>query len=114
MKHLIVLNYCLTPLLTNKVSGVIISNTTINRFSELPINFSKETGGLSGKPLFEHSNLCLKNASNILNNEMPIIAVGGVENNKTFQTKIELGASLVQVYSGLVFNGPKVITSILK
>ena len=45
---------------------------------------------------------------------MPIIAVGGVENNKTFQTKIELGASLVQVYSGLVFNGPKVITSILK
>ena len=65
-------------------------------------------------------NLCLnilicalKNASNILNNEMPIIAVGGVENNKTFQTKIELGASLVQVYSGLVFNGPKVITSIL-
>ena len=45
---------------------------------------------------------------------MPIIAVGGVENKKTFQTKIELGASLVQVYSGLVFNGPEVITSILK
>ena len=107
------LELLLNTLVTNKVSGVIISNTTIHRFSELPIKFSRETGGLSGKPLFEHSNLCLKNASNILNNEMPIIAVGGVENKKTFQTKIELGASLVQVYSGLVFNGPEVIKSIL-
>ena len=50
----------------------------------------------------------------ILNNEIPIIAVGGVENKKTFQTKIDLGASLVQLYSGLVFHGPKVISSILK
>ena len=80
----------------------------------MPSKFSKESGGLSGKPLFEHSNLCLKNASKILNNEIPIIAVGGVENKKTFQTKIDLGASLVQLYSGLVFYGPKVISSILK
>ena len=63
------LELLLNTLVTNKVSGVIISNTTIHRFSELPIKFSKETGGLSGKPLFEHSNLCLKNASNILNND---------------------------------------------
>jgi dihydroorotate dehydrogenase len=108
------LELLLNTLVINNVSGVIISNTTINRFPELPIKISRETGGLSGKPLFEHSNRCLKNASEILNNEIPIIAVGGVYNKSTFQTKIELGASLVQVYSGLVFNGPRVISSILK
>tara|TARA_B100001287_G_C22629132_1_gene504140 strand:- start:134 stop:1156 length:1023 start_codon:yes stop_codon:yes gene_type:complete len=108
------LEQLLNTLVNNKVSGVIVSNTSIHRFSDLPFKFSKESGGLSGKPLFEHSNLCLKNASKILNNEIPIIAVGGVENKRTFQTKIDLGASLVQLYSGLVFYGPKVISSILK
>lgn len=108
------LEILLNTLVSNNVSGVIISNTTICRFPELSIKLSKETGGLSGKPLFEQSNLCLKNASKLLNGEMPIIAVGGVDSKRTFQTKIELGASLVQIYSGLVFGGPKVITSILK
>ena len=60
---LISLEQLLITLVNNKVSGVIISNTSIYRFSELPSKFSKESGGLSGKPLFEHSNLCLKNAS---------------------------------------------------
>ena len=54
------LEQLLNTLVNNKVSGVVISNTSIYRFSELPIKFSKESGGLSGKPLFEHSNLCLK------------------------------------------------------
>ena len=67
---------------------------------------AKEAGGLSGEPVFELSNKVVRALKSELDDALPIIGVGGIFSGKDALTKLEAGASLVQVYSGLIYRGP--------
>ena len=101
-----------TYIQSSKLSGLIVSNTTINKDVLKNIKFKDYDGGLSGSPLMTRSTELL----NSINNEypdLPIIGVGGVMNKEDFNKKLESGASLVQVYTGFIINGPKIVKNIL-
>jgi dihydroorotate dehydrogenase len=94
------------------VDGVIISNTTLSR-PQLASIHGHETGGLSGRPLFSLSTRQLAKFHLLTQGKIPLIGVGGIEDGKTALAKIEAGASLLQVYSAMVYRGPALITEIL-
>lgn len=94
-----------------KVDGVIISNTTLGRTGLQSIH-ARETGGLSGEPLFELSTKCLADFYSMTDGRIPLIGVGGVHDAKTAFAKIQAGASLIQLYSALVYQGPSLVTEI--
>ena len=101
-----------TYIQSSKLSGLIVSNTTINKDMLKNVKFKDYNGGLSGSPLMARSTELL----NSINNEypdLPIIGVGGVMNKEDFNKKLESGASLVQVYTGFIINGPKIVKNIL-
>lgn len=100
--------------LENGIDGLIISNTTIDRSDDLKSANKGEAGGLSGKPLFEKSNQVLRNFYKLTNGKLPIIAVGGVFDAKDAYEKIKSGASLVQIYSALIYNGFGMVEKINK
>ena len=87
------------------ISGLIISNTTISRPEILQSKFKGEIGGLSGRPLFEISNLVLRNIYNLTKGQIPIIGAGGVFDACGAYQKIKLGASLVQIYTSFIYKG---------
>ncbi len=89
--------------------GVIATNTTLGREGVEHLDHGNEAGGLSGKPVFEKSNLVLQKLSTALAGEIPIIGVGGIFDGKDAAAKIKAGASLVQVYSGFIYRGPDLI-----
>lgn len=93
------------------VSGVIISNTTISRPSLKSIE-AKEAGGLSGKPLFDLSTRQLSLFYQMTDGAIPLIGAGGVSDAETAWAKIVAGASLVQLYSALVYKGPALVSEI--
>lgn len=88
------------------LDGVIISNTTIDRSVLANESDGKEQGGLSGKPLFEKSTIVLAKMRQRLAGNLPIIGVGGVDSVDTAIAKLEAGADLIQIYTGLVYQGP--------
>lgn len=94
------------------VDGVIISNTTISRPSSLLSENKKETGGLSGRPVKELSNKAIKRFYELTKGELMIIGVGGIENGQDALDKIKCGATLVQVYSAMVYQGPVLVNKI--
>jgi dihydroorotate dehydrogenase len=98
-----------------KLDGLIISNTTIDRsnlsYSETELQ-TIGAGGLSGKPVFEKSNSVLSYIRPKIT--VPIIASGGIMSAEDALTKLRLGASLVQVYTGFVYEGPQLVTTINK
>jgi dihydroorotate dehydrogenase len=96
-------------LLASGIDGVICTNTTIDRDLVAGDPNAHETGGLSGRPLFDKSTAVLRGMAARLGGKLPIIGVGGILDGDTAAEKIEAGASLVQVYSGLVYRGPKLI-----
>ena len=96
----------------SSLSGLIISNTTINKESLTEDSDKNLDGGLSGAPLMKKSTEIL-NAVNNKNLELPIIGVGGVMCKADFEEKINSGASLVQIYTGFIINGPKIVSEIL-
>jgi dihydroorotate dehydrogenase len=96
-------------LLASGIDGVICTNTTIDRDAVAGDPNAHETGGLSGRPLFEKSTTVLRGMATRLGGKLPIVGVGGILDGDTAAEKIEAGASLVQVYSGLVYRGPKLI-----
>lgn len=100
--------------LKNSIDGLIIGNTTISRPQTLKSEFKNETGGLSGKPLFELSNAVLKNIYRLTKGQIPIIAAGGVSSARDAYTKIKLGASLVQIYSAFIYQGFELVEEIKK
>lgn len=100
--------------LKNKIDGVIISNTTIDRNLNLKSSNQKEQGGLSGKPLFDKSNEVLKKFYQYSNKEVPIIAVGGISSAEDVYEKIKNGASLVQIYSAFIYEGFSLVEKIKK
>ena len=95
------------------VDGVIISNTTLSR-PNLTSQYGTEVGGLSGRPLFSLSTRQLAKFYLLSRGEIPLIGVGGIEDGTTALTKIRAGASLLQVYSALVYRGPALISDILR
>lgn len=99
-------------LLKTKIDGIILTNTTLKRPKQLTKGFAKEKGGLSGKPLQDHSTKVISNFYNFTKGEIPIIGVGGVSCAKSAYEKIKAGAQLVQLYTGLVYEGPFVAHSI--
>ena len=88
-----------------KVDGMIVSNTTISRPPTLQEANAKETGGLSGRPLFDLSTRMLAQTFVRVENQFPIVGVGGIDSAETAFAKIEAGATLLQIYSALVFEG---------
>ena len=96
-------------LLASGIDGVICTNTTIDRDTVAGDPNAHETGGLSGRPLFEKSTAVLRGMATRFAGKLPIVGVGGILDGDTAAEKIEAGASLVQVYSGLVYRGPKLI-----
>ena len=95
------------------VDGLIVSNTTITR-ANLTGAAAGEAGGLSGAPLFEMSTRLLAEFAREFSGSVPLIGVGGVASGRQAYEKILRGASLVQLYTGLVYEGPGLITAILK
>lgn len=97
-----------------KVDGVILGNTTLDRPEYLPEKFRSRQGGLSGQPLSEKSTAIIRNFYSLTKGKLPIIGVGGIASGDQAYEKIKAGASLVQLYTGLVFEGPSVAYSINK
>ena len=99
-------------LLKHNVNAVIISNTT-DRNRENLFNINKlEKGGLSGKPLEKKSNELINKFYRILKNQIKIIGVGGVDSGQSTYQKIINGASLVQLYTGMIYQGPSIASKI--
>lgn len=90
---------------SRKIDGLIVSNTTVSRPTTLRDPSANEPGGLSGRPLFALSTQMLAAAYLRTENQFPLIGVGGVDSAETAFTKIEAGASLVQLYTSFVFEG---------
>ena len=97
---------------TYDIDGIICTNTTIDK-SNLDDKYKNVQGGLSGKPLYDKSNIVLKNVKSYLNNDKTIIGVGGIDSAVSANEKFKLGADLLQLYTGLVYKGPKLIQDIL-
>ncbi|MBR7777126.1 quinone-dependent dihydroorotate dehydrogenase [Undibacterium rugosum] len=96
-------------LLRHRIDGVIATNTTITRDAVLGLEHAEEAGGLSGKPVFEPSNRVIRALKAELGDALPIIGVGGIFSGDDAVTKMQAGASLVQLYSGLIYQGPGLI-----
>lgn len=88
------------------VHGIIVSNTTITRPDSLPPQVAKEAGGLSGEPLRELSTEVLRRVYKLTQGKIPLIGCGGVSTAEDAYEKILAGASLVQLYTGMVYEGP--------
>ncbi|MGN6222531.1 quinone-dependent dihydroorotate dehydrogenase [Pseudoxanthomonas sp.] len=91
------------------VDGVIATNTTVSRISVQDDPLAHETGGLSGAPLMGQSTLVLRRLRTRLPDRIPLIGVGGILSGADAVAKMAAGASLVQIYSGLVYRGPELI-----
>jgi dihydroorotate dehydrogenase len=98
--------------LENKLTGIIATNTTISRDTLPPGEY--QTGGLSGKPLEPIANSVIKFISQKAGNNLAIIACGGIMTPDDAKEKLDLGASLVQIYTGLVYEGPGLVKRIKK
>ncbi|WP_273789085.1 quinone-dependent dihydroorotate dehydrogenase [Bartonella sp. ML70XJBT] len=94
--------------------GLVVSNTTLSRQGLKNNLLSTEEGGLSGRPLFELSTIVLAKMRQKLGKDIAIIGVGGVKNAETALEKVKAGADLVQLYTGMVYEGPSLVVNILK
>ena len=99
-------------MLKYKVNAIIISNTTENNRGNLQNILKHQKGGLSGKPLEEKSNQLIAKFFNLLKGKIEIIGVGGVDSGKSAYEKFLAGANYVQLYTGMVFQGPNIVGKI--
>lgn len=100
-------------LLEFSIDGVIATNTTISREKITGHALENEAGGLSGAPVKEISTKVLRLLSDELNGKIPIIAAGGIMSAADAQEKLDAGASLVQVYTGLIYKGAALVSEIV-
>jgi dihydroorotate dehydrogenase len=94
----------------HRIDGVIATNTTLGREGVETSSLAAETGGMSGGPLFEKSTEVVRAFARALAGELPIIAAGGITSGQRAQAKLDAGAKLVQLYSGLIYRGPSLVT----
>jgi dihydroorotate dehydrogenase len=100
--------------LLHGIDGIIIGNTTIGRPGSLKSRHRGETGGLSGRPLFALSTAVLADLYRLTQGRLPLIGAGGVSSGADAYAKIRAGATLVQVYTALVYEGPGLIRRMKK
>lgn len=98
----------------HEVDGVIATNTTLSREGVEHLPHGQEQGGLSGAPVFAKSTQVLQQLCDELAGAMPVIGVGGIVEGKQATAKQEAGAALVQIYSGFIYQGPKLIADCVK
>ena len=101
-------------LLENEISAIIISNTSEASRETLQNIQRHQKGGLSGKPIEKKSNLLISKFYNLIKGKIKIIGVGGVDSGKAAYDKFLLGADYVQLYTGMVFQGPNIAGMIKK
>ena len=94
------------------MDGIICTNTTIEKNNLKKESHQSETGGLSGKPLLSRSNEIIKTVRKAVGTDFPIIGVGGILTDEDAMSKIHSGANLIQIYTGLVYQGPELIKRI--
>ena len=107
------LDEILTAVTDTNIDGIIATNTTISR-EGLTSKNKKETGGLSGRPLTELSTEIIKYIHKQTNGDLPIIGVGGIATADDVKAKIDAGATLVQLYTALIYEGPALPATILR
>lgn len=105
---------CADLINTSGLDGVIATNTTSTRPNYLTEKFCNEKGGLSGEPLFPLSLRCVKALRRYLKPELTIIAVGGIDSAATAKAYLDAGANLLQLYTGLIYEGPGLIKKIMR
>ncbi|MGD8190826.1 quinone-dependent dihydroorotate dehydrogenase [Brevibacillus ginsengisoli] len=96
------------------IAGIIATNTTLSREELTNKVIAEETGGLSGRPLTERSTAWIREIYQEIGDQVPIIGVGGIFNGDDAYAKIKAGASLVQVYTGMIYEGPGIAKAINK
>jgi dihydroorotate dehydrogenase len=101
-------------LLKNKIDGVIATNTTLDRSLVSGMKYANEAGGLSGRPVQLRSTEVIKALYKELGEQIPIIGVGGIDSYVSAKEKLFAGAKLVQVYSGFIYKGPRLVRDIVK
>ena len=99
-------------MLDHKIQAVIISNSTDKNRDQLNNHQKYQKGGLSGKPLETRSNELIKAFYNLLKGKVPIIGVGGVDSGQSAYDKFLAGASFIQLYTGMIYQGPNIIKKI--
>lgn len=96
-------------LIRHGVDGIAVSNTTLSRPPGVAHPAAQETGGLSGRPLFQRSTAMLARVYRATQGKIPLVGIGGIDSGETALAKIEAGASLLQLYTGLIYEGPALI-----
>lgn len=96
-----------------EIDAVIATNTTMSRDGVMGLPFSEEMGGLSGRPIFDKATKIVKQFRQELPQNLPIIAAGGIMSGKDAVAKLDAGAELVQIYSGFIYQGPKLVSDIV-
>src|SRR5690606_10796070 len=99
-------------ILDSKMDGIIVTNTTIAR-DGVKSNLRVESGGLSGKPLSQKSEAVLHQTVKRVNGKIPIVSVGGIMNPDDAKRRLDDGATLIQIYSGLTYTGPSLVKKIV-
>jgi dihydroorotate dehydrogenase len=99
-------------LVSRRVDAIAVSNTTVTRPRLVDAALGQETGGLSGRPLFQRSTVMLGRVFMLVEGRIPLIGIGGIDSGAAAVSKIEAGASLVQLYTGLIYEGPDLIARI--
>jgi dihydroorotate dehydrogenase len=97
-------------LLRHRIDGVIATNTTLSRTAVTGMAHGEEAGGLSGRPVFDASNEVIRKLRAEVGTDVPIIGVGGIFSGADARAKLAAGASLVQLYTGLIYRGPALVT----
>ena len=100
-------------LIDNDIDGVIATNTTLSREGVEGLEHGDEQGGLSGAPVKDKSTTVIKLLAKALDNKLPIIGVGGIASSEDANEKLVAGASLVQVYTGFIYQGPPLVKQIV-
>ncbi|MBP8047934.1 MAG: quinone-dependent dihydroorotate dehydrogenase, partial [Anaerolineales bacterium] len=107
------LDDAIEAILRTKMDGVIVTNTTLAR-EGLRSTLRGETGGLSGNPLKGRSEAVLHQTVKRVNGEIPIVSAGGIMTPQDAKRRLDMGAALVQVYTGLIYRGPGLVKEILR
>lgn len=99
-------------MLVHAVDGIAVSNTTLARKGLRDYITAREAGGLSGRPLFHRATVTLARVHQLTGGKVPLIGIGGIDSGGAALAKIEAGATLVQLYTGLIYEGPELVTAI--
>ncbi|PLR41354.1 dihydroorotate dehydrogenase (quinone) [Chimaeribacter californicus] len=100
-------------LVRHNIDGVIATNTTLDRKLVHGLNYCEQAGGLSGRPVQLRSTEVIRRLSLELQGRLPIIGVGGIDSLTAAREKMQAGASLIQLYSGFIYHGPRLIKDII-